>query len=107
MTSKFLAFFKPNKCNDDNDIYIATIDGRIIKLNLKLEEIASKKYKYSKFYALAYTNSLYAIESQNFIVNINNDFSDDKIYKFDFDNEERLIVIKNKVYTDSKIITLP
>jgi len=92
---------------NNKDIYIATIDGRIIKLNLALEERASKKYKYSKIYALAFTDSLYAIESQNFIIKISKDFSEDKIYNFDFDNEERLIVINNKIYTDSTKITLP
>jgi len=93
--------------NNGESIYLATIDGRIIKLNLALEEIASKKYKYSKIYALTYTDSLYAIESQNFIINIDNDFTNDKIYHFDFDNEERLIVINNKVYTETRKITLP
>ena len=91
----------------DENVYLATIDGRLIKLDLALEEIASKKFKYSKIHALAYTNSLYAIESQSFIINVNEDFSNEKIYDFDFDNEERLIVIDNKIYTDSRVITLP
>lgn len=89
------------------NIYLATIDGRLIKLDLALEEIASKKYKYSKIHALAFTDSLYAIESQSFIININNDFTKDRVYDFDFDNEERLIVIDNKIYTNSREITLP
>ncbi len=89
------------------NIYLATIDGRLIKLDLALEEIASKKYKYSKIHALAFTDSLYAIESQSFIININNDFTEDRVYDFDFDNEERLIVIDNKIYTNSREITLP
>ena len=92
--------------NGEN-IYIATIDGRLVKLNLALEEVASKKFKYSKIHALAFTSSLYAIESQEFIININNDFTKQKVYNFDFDNEERLIVIGNKIYTDSREITLP
>ena len=89
------------------NIYLATIDGRLIKLDLALEELASKKYKYSKIHALAFTDSLYAIESQSFIININNDFTKDRVYDFDFDNEERLIVIDNKIYTNSREITLP
>lgn len=89
------------------NIYLATIDGRLIKLDLVLEELASKKYKYSKIHALAFTDSLYAIESQSFIININNDFTKDRVYDFDFDNEERLIVIDNKIYTNSREITLP
>ncbi|WP_122893610.1 PQQ-binding-like beta-propeller repeat protein [Arcobacter peruensis] len=89
------------------NIYLATIDGRLIKLDLALKEVASKKYKYSKIHALAFTDSLYAIESQSFIINVSNDFTKDRVYDFNFDNEERLIVIGNKIYTDSREITLP
>ncbi len=92
--------------NGEN-IYLATIDGKLVKLNLALEEVKSKKFKYSKIHALAFTDTLYAIESQEFIININDDFTNDRVYNFDFDNEERLIVIGNKIYTDSREITLP
>ncbi len=88
-------------------IYLATIDGRLIKLNLQLEKIKSKKFKYSKIHALAFTNSLYAVESQNYLININEEFTNNTVYDFDFNNEERLIVIKNKIYTDEREITLP
>lgn len=88
-------------------VYIATIDGQIIKLTSNLVEVAKKKYRYSKINALAYTNSLYAIESQGYIINIDEEFVRDEIYEFDFDNEDRLIVIDNKVYFDENYITLP
>lgn len=88
------------------DVFIATIDGQIIKLSPYLEEVSKSKYKYSKIHSLAYTNSLYAIESQGYIININDDFTSKKVYDFDFDNEERLIVLGNKVY-NNKLITLP
>ncbi|GGD31127.1 hypothetical protein GCM10012288_01410 [Malaciobacter pacificus] len=88
------------------DVFIATIDGQIIKLSPYLEEVSKSKYKYSKIHSLAYTNSLYAIESQGYIINISDDFTSKKVYDFDFDNEERLIVLGNKVY-NNKIITLP
>ena len=89
------------------DIYIATIDGQLIKLTANLNEVKSKKYKYAKFHALAFTDSLYAVESQGFLVNINSDFSKDSVYDFSFDNEERMIAIGNRIYFDSKYITLP
>ena len=88
-------------------IYIATVDGQIIKLNPSLEQLASKKYKYAKFHAIAFTNSIYAVESQGFLINIAEDFSKDTIYDFDFDNEERMIAIKNRIYFDNNFITLP
>jgi hypothetical protein len=92
---------------NNDDVYLATIDGQIIKLTPNLVEVAKKKYKYAKIHALAYSNSLYAIESQGYLINLNQDFTDDKVYKFSFDNEERMIAIRDKVYFDSKYITLP
>ena len=88
-------------------VYVATIDGQIIKLTSSLVEVAKKKYQYSKINALAYTDSLYAIESQGYIINIDEEFVRDEIYEFDFNNEDRLIVIDNKVYFDEDYITLP
>lgn len=92
---------------DEENVYIATIDGQIIKLTSQLEEVAKKKYKYSKIHALAFTDSLYAIESQGFIINIDKEFKNDTVYEFSFDNEEKLIVIDNKIYSDGDSITLP
>lgn len=89
------------------DVYLATIDGQIIKLTPSLEEVAKKKYKYAKIHALAYSDSLYAVESQGYLINLNQDFTDDRIYDFSFDNEERMIAIGNKIYFDSEYITLP
>ena len=91
----------------DGYIYIATVDGHIIKLTPNLEEVAKRKYKYAKFHALAYGSSLYAVESQGFLINISDDFKTDTIYEFSFDNEKRLIAVDNKIYFDSDYITLP
>ena len=89
------------------DIYVATIDGQIKKLTPNLNEVASKKYKYAKIHALAFTDSLYAVESQGFLINIKEDFTTSVIYDFSFDNEERMIAIGNRIYFDSQYITLP
>jgi hypothetical protein len=91
----------------NDDVYLATIDGQIIKLTPSLVEVAKKKYKYAKIHALAFTNSLYAVESQGFLINLNQNLTDDEIYKFSFDNKERMIAIGNKIYYGSKYITLP
>lgn len=89
------------------DVYLATIDGQLIKLTANLNEVAKKKYKYAKFHALAFTDSLYAVESQGFIVNVSEDFAKDSVHDFSFDNEERMIAVGNRIYFDSKYITLP
>lgn len=92
--------------NKEN-VYIATIDGQLIKLTANLEEVAKKKYKYAKIHALAFTDSLYAVESQGFLINVSSDFKQDVVYDFSFDNEERMIAIGNRIYYNSKYITLP
>ena len=89
------------------DIYVATIDGQLIKLSSSLEEVAKKKYKYAKVHTLAFTNSLYAVESQGFLINIDKDFKKDTVYDFSFDNEERMIAIGNTIYYGSDKIILP
>jgi len=81
-----------------NNIYIATIDGQLIKLDLNLTPLAKKKYKFARFYALAFGTSLYALESQGFIINVDEDFKEDKILEFSFDEEEKAVGIENRLY---------
>lgn len=90
-------------------IYIALIDGTISSYDFSLKEISKKKFKYAKYHALAFgKENLYAIESQGFIIKLNKDLSKDTIYKFDFDNEKRMIVLdKNRVYFDENSMILP
>ena len=92
--------------NGDN-IYLASIDGQIIKTDISLNIISRKKYKFAKFYALAFGTSLYALESQGYLINISNDFKKDKIYDFSFDNSKKVISIGNKIYYDNQYLTLP
>jgi hypothetical protein len=90
----------------DNNIYIATIDGQIIKTDISLNIINRKKYKYAKFYALAYGTSLYALESQGYLINIADDFKTDSIYDFDFDNKQKVIALEDTIYYDDEYMIL-
>jgi len=82
----------------NDDIYLATIDGQLIKLDINLNEIAKKKYKFARFYALAFGTSLYALESQGFLIKVDEDFKNDKIYEFSFDEKDKAIGIDNRFY---------
>ncbi len=90
----------------DNNIYIATIDGQIIKTDISLNIINRRKYKYAKIYALAYGTSLYALESQGYLINIADDFKSDKIYDFNFDNEKKVIALDDTIYYNNEYIIL-
>lgn len=92
--------------SNKNDIYIATIDGQIIKTDISLNVQDRKKYQFAKFYALAFGESLYALESQGYMINISEDFQTDAIYDFSFDEEEKVIAIDNTLYFGSEFITL-
>lgn len=89
-----------------NNIYIATIDGQIIKTDISLNIINRKKYKYAKIYALAYGGSLYALESQGYLINISDDFKEDNIFDFSFNKERKVIALEDTIYYDDEYIIL-
>jgi len=90
----------------DKNIYIATIDGQLIKTDISLNIIDRRKYKFAKFYALAYGESLYALESQGYLIKISSDFKSETIYDFDFNEEEKVIALEDTIYYDDEFITL-
>jgi len=89
-----------------NNIYVATLDGEIIKYDFSLNKLASKKFKFAKINALAFGTSLYALESQEFLIRISEDFKYTKVFDFSFDEEEKVIAIDNKIYFDDEYIIL-
>lgn len=90
----------------DNYIYIATLDGEIIKYNLNLQKIASKKFKFAKIHALAFGSDLYALESQDYLIKISKDFKDVKVYDFSFNEDEKVLSIDDRIYFEDEYIIL-
>lgn len=91
----------------DNYIYLANIEGEIFKLNSSLEELSSIKFKYAKFFALVFGTSLYALESQGYLIKLDENLDKNEIYRFKFDNKQRVIAIENRLYYEDRYITLP
>lgn len=89
-----------------NSLYIATIDGQIIKTDISLNIANRKKFQFAKIYALAFGESLYALESQGYLINLSDDFSKETIYDFSFDEEEKVIALGNTIYFGSEYIKL-
>ena len=99
-------FFIQSYTTDDNYIYIATLDGRILKLSTTLDIVASKKFRFAKFEALTVKDeNVYAIESQGFIVKLNKDFSKVFIDEISFEDDENTFSSKNKIFFENKLIT--
>ena len=90
----------------DDFIYVATLDGEIIKYNKSLNQIASQKFKFAKINALAFGTSLYALESQGYLLKISPDFQNVTIYDFSFNEEEKVIAIDNTIYFEDEYIEL-
>jgi len=116
-TSKKLFTFLNGKVNlkeidvqniivNKNNIYVATLDGEIQKYNFSLQKTASQKFKFAKFNALAFGSDLYALESQDFLIKISEDFKKIKVFDFSFDEEEKVIGIDNKIYFDDEYLIL-
>lgn len=90
------------------DIFVSTLDGKIIKYDTNLNEVASKKFKFAKFHSLASSdNFVYGLESQGYLVAIAKDFSKYDVYDFSFDNDEKVLSIGNKIYFEDEYISLP
>jgi hypothetical protein len=91
---------------NDTDIYVATLDGQVIKYDLSLNKISSTKLKFANIHTLGYGSSLYALESQEYLIKFSDDLNNYSVYPFSFDEEQKSIAIKNKIYFDDKYIIL-
>jgi uncharacterized protein YcfL len=116
-TSKKLFTFVNGKVNikefdiqsiviDTEFIYVATLDGEIVKYNIELKQLASQKFKFAKINALAIGKYLYAVESQGYLLRVNKDFKAVKVFDFSYDEKEKVIAIKNKIYFEDEYIIL-
>jgi hypothetical protein len=88
-------------------IYIATVDGQIIKLNHKLEEQNQKKYKFAKILTLAVGDKfVYALESQNYLIKLSKDFKSSTVYDIWFNEYEKTTYLGDRLYYDNRYLKL-
>jgi len=91
----------------NNYIYVATLEGEIIKLDLKLNVIKKQKFKFANFHSLGITNNnIYALESQSFLIQISDDFNTTKVYNLYFDEDEKSIIKNDKLYFEDSAVIL-
>ncbi len=99
-------FFIQSYTTDDEFVYIATLDGKLLKLSATLDIVASKKFRFAKFEALTVKDgNLYAIESQGFIVKLDPTFTKVEVDEISFEDDENTFSSKNKIYFENKLIT--
>jgi len=98
-------FFIQSYITSDKYIYIATLDGRIIKLDEDLNILASKKYRFAKFQALSLSKTnLLAIESQGYIIKLDLDLKNESIDKISFEDDEKTFSSDSKIYFENKLL---
>lgn len=91
----------------EKNIFVATLDGQIIKYDFNLLKLNSKKFKFAKFFTLLHSNKkVFALESQEYLIELDENLENTKVYDFDFDNEEKVVSINNKLYFEDQYIEL-
>ncbi len=93
---------------DDNFIYLALLDGTLMKLDFDLNVINSTKFKFAKFHAIGLDSSknIYLLESQGYILKLSNDFKTTLVDTLSFFEDEKVYASKNKIYFENQLLKL-
>ena len=101
---KKLDFFIQSYNFDDKFIYVATLEGKVLKLTPSLKIKAQKKYKFAKFQAITLGKEyIYFIESQGFVVKLDKNFKNEKVFTISFENDEKSIAFGNTLYNGNRV----
>jgi len=92
--------------SNDKAIFVATLDGRIVKYDKLLNKEAEVKLPYANFYALAYGDKLYALESQDYLIQIDDNLEKYEVFDFSFDEEDKVFSIDDTIYFEDSFIVL-
>lgn len=93
---------------DEDFIYLALIDGSVLKLDFDLNIINQTKFKFAKFHAIALDKekNIFLLESGGYIIKLSNDFKNSTVDSFPFYEDEKVFVSKNKIYFENKLLQL-
>lgn len=90
----------------DNNVYLFTKEGMIIKLSKLLEVITSKKFKFAHYsVATAFGDKVFALDQQGSLIVLSSDLSKFKIYNIG-DVEDPAFITGTKLYKDGDVIEL-
>ena len=104
--TKIVDFDIRNILIKDKYIYVATLDGNLIKFDEKLNEVKRKKFKFAKFITIGYGSYFYALESQGYLIKMDEEFEKPEILYFYFDDEEKVVSMKDKLYFEDEYIVI-
>jgi len=90
----------------NNNLYLFTKEGEVIKLNEKLNESSRKKFKFAHFSAAsAFGGKVFALDHQGSLIVLSEDLSKFKIYNVG-SVDEAAFISGTKLYKDNKVIEL-
>ncbi len=90
----------------NGSVYLFTKEGEIKKLDLNLNELATKKFKYAHFsVATSFGGSVFALDQQGSLIVLSKDLSKHKIYDLG-EVDTPAFITGTKLYKDGKVIEL-
>jgi hypothetical protein len=92
--------------NKGKFLYVFTIDGRIVKLNLDLKKLKEIKLPYASFSLPGVCNNkIYTVEFENYLIEVDDNLNY-KVYKGDFDVKSPIKIQKCKIYNENRIFKI-
>ncbi|WP_139452246.1 hypothetical protein [Campylobacter armoricus] len=90
---------------NDNEIFILTKDGRIIKNDYNLRKIDEIKFQFALFSkSTLYNNSLYVFEKTGYLIKINTDLKNFIVYKLNDAVDKKSFMANGKFFYQNKML---
>ncbi len=91
---------------DGRNIFIFTNGGEIIKCDLNLKTIKTKKFKNAIFSAVGYADKIYAVEKSGYVLVLDKNLDNLHIIKLPSKIDKPIFIFRNKLFFDRFFIDL-
>lgn len=92
---------------NDNEIFILTKDGRILKNDYNLRKIDEVKFQFALFSkSTLYNNSLYIFEKTGYLIKLNTNLKDYIVYPLNEAVDEKSFMVNGKFFYQNKFLQL-
>lgn len=90
----------------ENRVFVLSSDGKIVLANSDLNVLKETKYKFAKFSTAIFTDFLYVVEKSGYIVAVDKNLVESRVYKMPDPIETFLFAAKETIYYDDGYFTL-
>lgn len=88
----------------DGKIFVLSLEGEVIMLDLLLNELNKKKFPFATLNSIIVSDAIYTLESQGFLIKIDLQTFADEIYKINIAEYKNSFYTDGTIYYDNKII---